>query len=119
VALSLLDKEAEVFRADLKEAVKRVQKLLKLAKQRLKEVEQAIAEIDQHDDALQESRAISKGLQNPELARYQRLVNRELYEAIDRLESIQQRKSQGFMGSFGQASNPIKGLENSSQNEPL
>ncbi|MBF2046192.1 MAG: hypothetical protein EDM05_006405 [Leptolyngbya sp. IPPAS B-1204] len=42
-------------------------------------------------------------MRNQELfSRYQRNINRELHEAIDRLEAIQDRKNQGSMGSFSQ-----------------
>lgn len=98
------DKEAGISRASLKEAVARAQKLLKLVKGRNREIDEAIDQIDGHAEAIQQSEAVSKGLQQPELFnRYQREMNRELYEAIDRLEEIQQqRKNQGSIGSFRQ-----------------
>jgi len=82
----------------------RVEKLLVLAKQRIIEVEQPLAQMEVTDQAIARAETTSKELQQPELfTRYQSNISRELYKAIDRLEAIQRQRNQGVsMGSFGQ-----------------
>ncbi len=91
-------------KADLPEVIARVEKLLELAKQQMVEVEQPLAEMKVSERALAQAETASKGLQSPELfTRYQRGVNRHLYEALDRLHQIQQQRNQAVsMGSFSQ-----------------
>ena len=87
-------------------AIDHVEKLLELARKRIEEIEQILVELEEHEQAIQQSETMSKGLQNPELFnRYQREINRSLYEAIDRLEEMRKRRqNKGSMGSFRQIS---------------
>lgn len=84
--------------------IARVEKLLELAKQRMVEVEQPLAQMEVTERAIAQAETTSKELQQPGLfARYQSNISRELYKAIDRLEAIgQQRNQAGSIGSFGQ-----------------
>jgi len=97
------DQPRKKNKADLPQAIARAEKLLILAKQRMVEVEQPLAEMEVTDRAIAQAETRSKELQQPELfARYQSNISRELYKAIDRLEAIQQQRNQaGSMGSFG------------------
>jgi hypothetical protein len=66
-------------------------------------IEQLLAEYKAFEVRMNQAKVASQGMQQQELfSRYQRSINRELYEALDRLEEIQQRKNEGCMGSFGQ-----------------
>jgi uncharacterized protein YoxC len=90
---------------NLEEAIARVNRLIEIAQQRLEEIDQMLEEIETIEQAIQQAEIASKGMEQQELfSRYQRNINRELYEALDRLEAIQQRKNGGSMGSFGQSS---------------
>lgn len=90
-------------KADLKEAKSRAENLIELAKARINEIDQTVTDLDTINKQIDQAEAVSKVLQTPELfARYQREINRVLYEAIDRLAQLQkQRSSIGSMGSFG------------------
>ncbi|MGA7935119.1 MAG: hypothetical protein WCA35_16345, partial [Kovacikia sp.] len=86
-----------------KEVITRFKKLQKLAGKRVQEINQALAEVEAIETGIIQAQIASKGMQQQELfSRYQRNINRELYEALDRLEAIQQRRNGGSMGSFGQ-----------------
>lgn len=62
-----------------------------------------IAAVDEIEQGIREARITKQGIQQPEMFdRYQRQINRDLYEALDRLDAIQQRRHRGSMGSFGQ-----------------
>jgi hypothetical protein len=100
----ICDQPRKKNKADLPEAIARVEKLLVLARQRMVEVKQPLAEMEVTDRAIAQAETASKGLQSPELfTRYQRNINRELYKAIDRLEAIQQQRNSGnSIGSFSQ-----------------
>jgi hypothetical protein len=90
---------------DFQEAIARVNQLVELAKQRIEEINQTLDASEAAKQDIQQAEIVSKGMQQQELfSRYQRNINRELYEALDRLETIQQRRNQGSMGSFGQNS---------------
>lgn len=91
--------------ASFEEAIVRVQQLLELAQQRIEVIDQTLEEIAAIDKRIQQAKIDSNGMYQQELfSRYQRNINRELYEALDQLEEIQQRKDGGSMGSFGQNS---------------
>lgn len=99
----ICDQPRKKNKADLPEAIARIEELLELAKQQMVEVEQPLAE-EVTEQAIAQAETTSKELQQPELfARYQSNISRELYKAIDRLEAIQQQRNQaGSIGSFGQ-----------------
>ncbi|MEP0925360.1 hypothetical protein [Leptolyngbya sp. ST-U4] len=85
------------------EVVTRITQVQQLARERIQAIEQLSAEHKALEARLSQTKVASKGMQQQELfSRYQRSINRELYEALDRLEAIQQRKNEGSMGSFGQ-----------------
>lgn len=91
------------YTADFQEAIARANQLIKLGRRHLEKIDQTLRDIETTEQAIQQARTASEGIQKPELfTRYQRDINRELYEALDRLETIRQRKNEGSMGSFGQ-----------------
>lgn len=91
------------FLPDFQETKSRLAELLKLICQRIGEVEQTIADSRQLNLDIEQAEMKSHGVQQPEMfSRYQRSISRDLYDALDRLAAIQQRKSNGSMGSFGQ-----------------
>jgi hypothetical protein len=94
------------YTADFQAAIVRVSQLVELAKRRIGELDQALEEMEATEREIQQAELVSKGMQHQELfSRYQRNINRELYEAIDRLEEMRkQRQSQSSMGSFRQIS---------------
>lgn len=100
----ICDQPRKKNKADLPAAIARIEELLELAKQRMTQVEQPLAEMEVTERAIAQAETTSKELQQPELfARYQSNINRELYKAIDRLEAIQQQRNQArSIGSFGQ-----------------
>lgn len=79
------------------------EKLQKLAERRIQEIDEALAEIDSYIKAIAKAQGASVGIQNPELlARYEKAITIRLYDALDRLQTIQlQRQQAGSMGSFG------------------
>lgn len=98
-----LDDELAGGSTDFQDVVNRAQHLIELARQRIAEIEQTLEQMKAIDQQIQQAEADSQGIADPELfSRYQRQLNRELYEALDRLEAIQERKNKGSMGSFGQ-----------------
>lgn len=92
-------------KADLLEVKSGIEKLRKLAGQRLVEIEQPITEMEATETAIALSEATSKQLQPSELFdKYQSNISRELHKAIDRLEAIRQQRNQAVsMGSFSQS----------------
>lgn len=82
-----------------------IEKLRKLAGQRLVEIEQPLTEIESTESAIALCETTSKQLQPSELFnKYQSNISRELYKAIDRLEAIGQQRNQAVsMGSFSQS----------------
>jgi hypothetical protein len=100
----ICDRPRKKNKADLPAAIARVEKLLLLARQRMVEVEQPLAQMEVTEQAIAQTETTSKQLQQPELfARYQSNISRELYKAIDRLDAISQQRNQAAsMGSFGQ-----------------
>ena len=91
--------------ADLLEVKSWIEKLRKLAGQRLVEIEQPLTEIESTESAIALCETTSKQLQPSELFNiYQSNISRELYKAIDRLEAIGQQRNQAVsMGSFSQS----------------
>ena len=93
------------YMADFQEAIARVQRLLELAHQRIAELDHKLGEIATAEQAIQCAQIDSNGMHQQELfSRYQRNINRELYEALAQLEQMRQRRNAGSMGSFGQKS---------------
>lgn len=92
-------------KADVSEVKSCIEKLRKLAGQRLVEIEQPLTEIAASERAIALSETNSKQLQPSELFnKYQSNISRELYKAIDRLEAIvTQRNQKVSMGSFSQS----------------
>ncbi|MBD2122892.1 hypothetical protein [Trichocoleus sp. FACHB-262] len=90
------------YTANLAEAIVRVERLIELAGEQVAEIDQALAEMATVEEAIAQASTNSKGVQNPErFMRYQREMNRDLYEALDRLQAIQQqRNNEGSIGSF-------------------
>lgn len=84
------------------EVIVRVNHLIELTQQRLDEINQAEEDRAQLNQAIQQAEIEKQGVQQPELfSRYQRSISRDLHEALDRLEAMQERKIKGSMGSFG------------------
>jgi len=89
--------------ADLQEAIAYVTRLIELARVRIGEILKRLRELAALEENLQQAEVMSHGIQNPILyTRYQQAINRDLYEAMDRLDSIKERKNKGFVGSFGE-----------------
>lgn len=87
----------------LEEVIQRIRQLEDLARERIKWLERQLKQITTLEASIQQAETTLKSLQQPELfSRYQRSINQGLYEAIDRLEEIQQRKNERSIGSFGQ-----------------
>ena len=82
-----------------------IEKLRKLAGQRLVEIEQPLTEMAATESVIALCETTSKQLQPSELFnKYQSNISRELYKAIDRLEAIGQQRNQAVsMGSFSQS----------------
>ncbi len=90
------------YTANLAEAIVRANQLIELAQQQIEEIDQTLGEIETTEQDIQQAGITSKGMHQQELfSRYQRNINRELYETLDKLEAIQQRQNQDSMGSFG------------------
>jgi hypothetical protein len=90
--------------ADMPEATARVNRLIDLAKARIAELDQTLAHMSNVERSIQQAAITREGIQQPELfSRYQATINRQLYEALERLEAMQERKHKGSMGSFGHA----------------
>jgi hypothetical protein len=82
------------YTANLAEAIVRVERLIELARHQVAEIDQALAEMAAVEEAITQASTTSKAVQNPErFMRYQREINRDLYEALDRLEAIQQQRN--------------------------
>jgi hypothetical protein len=99
-----LQKQSTAKRATaLDEAVTRMEQLVKLAHQRLGELDAQLAEAQETNETIRQETMALDGIQNPELfARYQQAINRDLYTAMDRLEKLrEQRQDKDSMGSFG------------------
>ncbi len=92
-------------KADLPETIACIEKLRKLAEQRLVEIEQPLTEMESTESAIALSETTSKQLQPSELFdKYQNNISRELHKAIDRLEAIVTQRNQAVsMGSFSQS----------------
>jgi hypothetical protein len=89
--------------AGFDEVIIRINRLIELAQQRLDEINQAEEDRAQINRAIQQAEIEKQGVQQPELfSRYQRSISRDLHEALDRLEAMQERKIKSSMGSFGQ-----------------
>ncbi|NEP43076.1 MAG: hypothetical protein F6K35_29170 [Okeania sp. SIO2H7] len=71
--------------------------------ERVTELEQAIATIDQLGADADQAQIQMQSIQNPDrFARYQTAISRDLHLAIDRLISLQDRRqNQGSITSFG------------------
>ena len=71
--------------------------------QRLLEIDEILSNINKQEQS--EAEAVLQGLVIPKnselLNRYEKHINRNLYDALDRLQVIQQRQNAGSMGSFG------------------
>ncbi|MBD1913609.1 MULTISPECIES: hypothetical protein [unclassified Leptolyngbya] len=88
--------------ADFQEAIARATRLVELARVRISEILQRLKDLAALEEGIQQAQTMSQGIQNPNLyLRYQQAINRDLYEAIDRLDELQERKNKGFLGSFG------------------
>ena len=79
------------------------QELVLACSQRLLEIDEILSNINKQEQS--EAEAVIQGLAITEkselLNRYERHINRNLYDALDRLQAIQQRQNAGSMGSFG------------------
>ncbi|MBL1174138.1 hypothetical protein [Pantanalinema sp. GBBB05] len=95
------DSKRKKYTADFQEAIARVTRLVELGKQRVQEIELTLGELAAIEQGIQQAKNISKGMHKQELfSRYQRNINRELYEALDRLDAIYQQKNEASMGSL-------------------
>ncbi len=73
--------------------VARFEKLQKLAEQRIQEINEILAELESYTKAIEQAQTASQGIQNPELfARYEKAITSSLYDALDRLQAIQQQR---------------------------
>jgi phage portal protein BeeE len=89
------------------EAIARAAQLIELAQQRLEEIARMLGEIEITEQGIQQAKITGQGMQQPEIfSRYQQSLNREIYDAIEQLEAIQQRKNKSSMGSFGHDQKP-------------
>ena len=97
------NKQRKEYTADLEEAIARTHRLIELAQLRLGEINFTLSQIEQYSRAIQQAQVSSQGIQNPELfARYEKAISSRLYDALDRLQAIQQQRQQAdSMGSFG------------------
>lgn len=95
------------YLVDFQDVLNRVQHLIDLANQRLMEISPTLNEIKAIEHAIEQAEITKEGIQQPELfSRYQTTINRQLYDAIERLEAMQERKNAGSMGSFGRNADP-------------
>jgi hypothetical protein len=75
------------------DVVARFEKLQKLAHQRIQEINEILAELESYTKAIEQAQTASQGIQNPELfARYEKAITSSLYDALDRLQAIQQQR---------------------------
>lgn len=99
---SVWNEKRKCYVADLQDAIAHANRLIELAQNRISEVEQRLKELEGLERGIQQAQAMSQGIQKPELfLRYQQNINRNLYEALDRLEDLRQRKNESSIGSFG------------------
>jgi hypothetical protein len=83
------DAEQQRYGVEFQEAISWVKQLVALAQQRMASIRRTIEEIEATEWGIQEAEIAIQGMQQPELfGRYQRAINRELYEALDRLEAM-------------------------------
>ena len=55
------------------------------------------------EQAIQQAQVAKEGIQEPLLlTQYQTAISRHLYDALERLEAMKERKNQDSMGSFGE-----------------
>jgi hypothetical protein len=79
---------------DVAEAIAQAEYLVKLARERVAEIDHTLAEMEAMTQAIAQATKASQGVQKPELfTRYQREISRELYEALDRLAEMQQQRN--------------------------
>jgi hypothetical protein len=87
----------------LKKAIHRAQHLIHLAKQRIAEIDRTLDRMRGIEEAIQQAQIAKEGIQEPLLfTRYQTAINRHLYDALERLEGMKERRNGDSMGSFGQ-----------------
>ncbi|MEM6837969.1 MAG: hypothetical protein AAF609_14070 [Cyanobacteria bacterium P01_C01_bin.120] len=90
------------YTADMQEAVRRVHRLIGLAKERIAELDQTLGQMRAVEQDIQQAEIAKEGIQHPLMfIRYQATINRNLYDALERLEAMKERKNQDSMGSFG------------------
>jgi len=81
---------------------KRVKNLIALAKERIEQLKQEIAQLNAYEQAIQAAQMQTLGLQQPELFnRYQQGISRQIYVALEQLEQQKQRNHGSSIGSFG------------------
>lgn len=89
------DRQNKQYTADLGEAIARTRRLIELAQLRLKEIDFTLSQIEQYSRAIQQAQISTQGIQKPELfARYEKAISSRLYDALDRLQAIQQQRHQ-------------------------
>ena len=91
------------YMADLSEAINRARHLVDLANQRIVEIDYTLSRMKAVEQAIQQAQVAKEGIQEPLLfTRYQTAISRHLYDALERLEAMKERKNQDSMGSFGE-----------------
>ena len=90
------------YTANMQEAVSRVHRLIDRTKERIAQLDQTLGQMQAVERDIQQAEIAKEGIQHPLMfIRYQATINRNLYDALERLEAMQQRKNQDSMGSFG------------------
>jgi predicted ribosome quality control (RQC) complex YloA/Tae2 family protein len=95
VHVLIYDDEGDDYRKlfDLDALKTAAQELIEAAHQEITRMDEAIAEFEQHNQAIAQAEAESKGLQNPELfSRYESHIQRGLNEALNRLADLKQQR---------------------------
>ncbi len=97
------DGQKKRYLADLQEAINRARYLIDLANQRINEIDHTLGRIRAVEQAIQQAQIAKEGIQQPLLfTRYQTAISRHLYDALERLEAVKERKHRDSMGSFGE-----------------
>lgn len=88
---------------ELESVVQRIQHLSALATARLEFVEGQLSRLGQLEADIEQAQQVTTGVQLSEhYANYQRRINRDLEQALNRLEAVKQRRTEDSIGLFDQ-----------------
>jgi DNA repair exonuclease SbcCD ATPase subunit len=82
------------------------ERMVSFCSERIAEIDSILEDMNRLEQEIHRTVIASKGIsdQSEKLTRYERHITKQLHDALDRLQAIQQQRQQGgSMGSFGQS----------------